>query len=161
MAVYGLGLVVFLLLKGWRSGVGVEELRFLLMPTDVVVRGITGAGSWWMVGEGYYYPELDVLLNAGCAGFTFFTICFLVLLAGVPGRWLRWWVLPLCLLVAWPCAVLANAARIVCILTFRDVVPLMMTDGIVHEAQGALVYLVFLVLIYLTVRRLLTPTFSV
>ena len=147
---------VFLLLKSWRTTARTEDLQFLLWPTHRSVECATGVSGDWVPGEGYYFSAGDFLIDASCAGFTFFLLAFAVLTAILVPRYRRWWCTPLALVVAWPCTLLANTSRIVSI-EWLHLRLLRLTGAAIHEFQGGVVYLSFLVALYLLATALITP----
>lgn len=47
----------------------------------------TGSPGIWQVGEGYFHPEYNVLVDASRAGFNFFVIALLAFASLLLCRW--------------------------------------------------------------------------
>lgn len=138
-------LLIFCLGKWWHRGTDAEALRFLLTPTDGLVSLASGSSGMWRVGEGYYHPGREFIIDASCAGFNFFLIAFLLLAYLLLRRLDAWWTVLAALLAAWPLTVFANTSRILTILTMGSA-PAFIGEGAWHQGQGVFVYLSALVL---------------
>ena len=150
-----LPVVVFGVLKGWQRYAGVEDLRFLLVPTEAILRVIRNSDGVWVEGQGYLHVQEHFLIDATCAGFTFLLISFLVLYLVLPRHRQDYRGLLACLLLAWPLTVVVNVARIQSILTVGTLVPGSLHSAVAHEAVGVVVYLFGLCAAYFFARHLL------
>ena len=131
--------VVFCLAKWWHRTATASDVRFLLAPVDWLVGGATGSPGRW-TEAGYRHADLGVVVDAGCAGFNFYLVAFLLTAFLLLRRYDRWWAVGAALLAAYPLTVAANVSRILTVLTTGDA-PAGFTAGGWHEVQGAVVYL--------------------
>ncbi|MGB3799671.1 MAG: exosortase K [Lewinella sp.] len=137
LALYGVG-------KAWHRTASVTDLRFLLSPTDFLVRMAGGGSGQWVDGVGYYHSAGHYVIDGSCAGFNFLLIAYLLLATLLRTRVVGWLLHPLALLLAWPVTVLANGSRIVSMVQLSAAGINWTLDGIGHEFLGGFVYLFFL-----------------
>lgn len=150
--IYGCAASLFGTLKLSYTQATTADLLWLLKPTNVLVAVALGSGSEFRVGEGFVHVGLNIVIDKSCSGFNFWLLCSAVLLlaglqvGGQNGR--RWWLLSLPV-VAYGLTVLVNAARIITAVSLQRALPeLGRRYAWLHEAEGVLVYLFFLILIY-------------
>lgn len=55
-----------------------NELKVLLYPVSLLVRESTFSSFEFIPDQGYFFPELNILLEASCAGTNFFVLSFFV-----------------------------------------------------------------------------------
>ena len=149
---YGLAVILFGALKMSYTHATTSDLLWLLKPTNALVSAALGSVSELRVGEGFVHDELNIAIDKSCSGFNFWLLCSTMLLVagmqagGQNGR--RWWLLSLPL-VAYGLTVLVNASRIITAVSLHRALPeLGQRYTWLHQAEGALMYLFFLVLIY-------------
>ena len=138
---------VFCLLKLTHQHATVAELRWLLGPTSALVEVATGTGATFVPAVGHRNPALGIVLVGSCSGFNFWLLTT-TLLAGVAlrqadrvrGRWLA-----AALGAGYSLTLLANTARILTAVQLGATLPpRLLGYGWLHQAEGALVYIVFL-----------------
>lgn len=138
-------LALFSAAKLWLRTADATDLRWLLWPVDLLVSGATGSYGTWVPASGYRHADLNVVIDASCAGGNFACITFL-LLAYLLLRWRSaWWLIPVAALLAVPLTVLANTARILTLLRVGDA-PGFVDAGVWHQGWGAFVYCCVLLL---------------
>lgn len=150
--IYSLAAVLFMVLKLGYAQASTTNLLWLLKPTNTLVTVALGSASEFRAGEGFVHAGLNIAIDKSCSGFNFWLLCSgLLLLASMPyggqkGR--RWWLLSLPVL-AYGLTVLVNASRIITAVCLHRALPeLGRRYTWLHQAEGALVYLFFLILIY-------------
>ena len=151
---YVLPFLLFFLLKWWRMTATATDLAFILWPTAQAVELLTGQAGYWIPGEGYHFPNAGFLIDAGCAGFTFFLLSFSVLVVALLPNWRTWVATLLALLLALPVTVVANVSRIITVEWGYRHFPSLLSGPTAHELQGGLVYFFFLTGLYLLTIRL-------
>ncbi|OWP62979.1 exosortase K [Hymenobacter amundsenii] len=139
-----------------------NDVLGLLAPTNKLVELLLASTSQFVVGHGYVHPVLGIVIDKSCAGGNFGLLSGLLLSAAyLHGRGPRPAVaLPLLLLLSYLLTLLVNAARIAGAVRLGQLLPPALTPAWLHEAQGALVYLFFLVAAYASLRWLLARRFS-
>ena len=63
MPYYAITAVLFFLLKLFFSFAEVSALEFLLKPTDICIKLLTGFRSVYIPGSGYYYDSLNIIID--------------------------------------------------------------------------------------------------
>jgi len=141
-------------LKWHYSMANVNELRWILAPTTLIVETVTGSGFRFEPFFGYLSDDRTFLIAAPCAGVNFLIVCFLMLaIRKIREGRLR--SLPLFLLAAYGWALIANAARIVIALSIRsDEFEGWPDPATAHRVEGILVYFIFLVGLYYAAEKL-------
>lgn len=145
---------VFVFLKILYMDLSIDQLRLFLYPLDVMVRLATHSTSVFLPSEGYFYESLNILIDKSCSGFNFFTLCFMMLaflfVNHLPLNRHRIIAIAACLPLSYLLAIFANTARILTSITIMHLpMPAWSLHGdLSHQAQGAFVYLFFLIIIY-------------
>ncbi|WP_139923616.1 exosortase K [Hymenobacter sp. DG01] len=144
----------FLLLKFAYAGATSTDLLWLLGPTNALVGGALGSGSFFDPAQGFVHSDLQFTIDKSCSGFNFWLVCTGLLLA-IGGRYAGsgkalggGWLLSLPVL-GYLLTVLVNASRILSAVALQRLLPgLGQRYAWAHQAEGVLVYLFFLILIY-------------
>ena len=74
---HSLVLALFIILKIDYRFSDNEDLLFLTKPVDVIVSFILGSSSFYS-DNGFYYPDLNIVIDKSCSGFNLMLIAFLV-----------------------------------------------------------------------------------
>ncbi|RSK33894.1 exosortase K [Hymenobacter metallilatus] len=153
---YAAALAVFLAAKLLYAHATTAEVRFLLAPTNALVSLVLNSPSEFDATRGYVHAGRHLVIDKSCAGGAFWLLSWLLLAltwlhrgGPHPGR-----ALPALVAVSFGLTLLVNTARIVGAVAVQGVVP--EPPAWLHEAQGALVYLFFLVASYGGLLYLLT-----
>jgi len=153
--------MLFVLLKLTYTHLDTAALRFLLAPTNVLVGIALNSPSYFSATRGYVHEALRFTIEKSCSGYNFWLMCW-VLLAVEWGRrkgggWRSIGALPALLVVSYGLTVFVNVARILTAMQVRAALPAASRSlGWLHEAEGVLVYLFFLVIIYVGSSYLFT-----
>ena len=154
---YLLLLVAYAAAKLAYAAAGTADVRWLLAPTNALVELLLSSTSEFVPGRGYVHPALGIVIDKSCAGGNFGLLSALLLSATY--LWQRGprpiLALPLLVLLAYPLTLLVNAARIAGAVQLGQLLPPALAPAWLHEAQGALVYLFFLLAAYAALRQLL------
>ena len=142
-------------IKWHYSVANVNELRWILAPTTLIVEMATGSGFRFEPYFGYLSDDRTFLIAAPCAGVNFLIVCFLML-AFRRVRDVKIKSLPLCLIAAYVWTIVANASRIVIAVSMRggEESEPWLDPETSHRIEGILVYFIFLVGLYFAVEKL-------
>lgn len=158
---YLLAIIIFVILKMSFTWTDNNDLAFLLGPTDNLISLATSSNSQIVDDGSYFHGKLNILIDKSCSGFNFLTLCFLMLIfasiKNIPEKNYKILIFPLVLVLSYFMAILVNSSRIlfsVFISEFLDSIEVVDYKWL-HQAEGAFVYLFFLVLIYLSYEKLI------
>ena len=130
-----------------------QELMFILWPTNIIVEVMTGIKSVHKNNDGFFYSNLNIIINKSCSGFNFFMICFLMLsfsainVLKTHKQIVTAIVLPL--FISTISTVFANSSRILIAIYVKKIMP----DSSnkypwLHQTEGIIVYLFLLIIIH-------------
>ena len=157
---YCVAVAVFLAAKLLYAHATTANVQFLLAPTNAVVGLMLNSTSEFVAARGYMHAGLHIVIDKSCAGGNFWLLSWL-LLAGTylwqRGRRPAGALLGL-VGVCFGLTLLVNAARIVGAVWLNRLLPAGVVPEWLHEAQGALVYLFFLVASHFGLLYLLSQT---
>ncbi len=141
-------------MKWHYSSANVNDLRWVLAPTALVVEMATGANFEFESYSGYMSADRTFLIATPCAGVNFLIVCFLMFgwLNVGEGKLTR---LPVLMIVAYGWTILANAARILIAMRMHS---LGWLDGSAdaewwHRVEGIFVYFLFLIGLYILANK--------
>ena len=148
-------------MKWYYSAASVNQLRWILAPTTVLVEFITGWHFSFESHAGYMSSDHTFLIAASCAGVNFLITAFLML--GLRQLWRDWfnetrtpWTfLPISAAVAYGTTVVANTARISIALQMRGMRlnAASLDPEQLHRLEGIIVYFGFLLLLFVFAER--------
>ena len=153
-------LLCALTLKQFYSTANVNELRWILAPTTVLVELVSGSSFKFESYAGYINREHSFIIAASCAGVNFLLTAFLMLSLGRlwrdRPRNVSWRFIPAAFVVAYLTTLVANTVRIVTALRLREI-----SSGIgwldanqLHRMEGIFVYFGFLLLLYMVSEKM-------
>ncbi|WP_324677968.1 exosortase K [Hymenobacter sp. GOD-10R] len=152
---YYVGLAIgFALLKAVYVHTTSTDLLILLAPTNYLVEIALGSASVFDAAAGFMHPDLHISIDKSCSGYNFWLLCWLLLSAtAVQQRLYPRLLMPMLVLmpfVSYVLTLLVNTSRILTAVFLRGLLPPAIQQfSWLHQAEGALLYLFFLVLIYL------------
>lgn len=141
-------------LKYFYSTASVNELRWILAPTTLLVELITGAKFQFESHAGYMNSDHTFLIAASCAGVNFLLTAFLMLALGQLWRnrsqKIRWAFVPVAALIAYAATLVANTVRISTALRLHRLPPEIswLTPEQLHRFEGIFIYFGFLLLLF-------------
>lgn len=147
-------------LKQYYSSANVNELRWILAPTTVVVEVITGE---WFVFEsfaGYMSSDRSFLIASSCSGVNFLLSAFLLLALSKLWRGrdqkIGWSFIPIAGLFAYLATIIANTARIATALHLRDLDSelIWLNPDQLHRFEGIVIYFGCLMLLFFASQRM-------
>lgn len=154
---------LFILLKCFYFLADVNDLKFLLKPTDKLVGILTGSQSIYIADSGYFHEYLNIIINKSCSGFNFWILSFLLfsylMLKHFEKTFQKILTLPTSLFLAYMLTIFVNTSRIFASIVVqtqaKKYLPAM-PHLLLHEAIGICTYLTFLILTYVIIDKLLT-----
>jgi len=152
-------LLMALVLKQYYSTASVNQLRWILAPTKILVSLISGESFQFEPYAGYITSDHTFVIAAACAGVNFLITAFLML--SLKKLWLDQSAklsssfIPTAALFAYLTTLAANAVRITVALELQRRPPDIggMTPGELHRFEGILVYFGFLLLLFVISER--------
>lgn len=154
-------IVAFMVAKLLYARATTADVQFLLAPTNALVELMLNSTSVFDPARGYVHSGLRIVIDRSCAGGTFWLLSWLLLTSTYLHQHGRQPVLTALVLVAisFGLTLSVNAARIVGAVTLSRTLPASVPQPAwLHEAQGALVYLFFLVACHFALLFFLSKT---
>ena len=157
-------------MKFFYSAASVNQLRWILAPTTVLVEFVTGRHFTFESHAGYLSSDHTFLIAASCAGVNFLITAFLMLTLRQfwqnhlaqkhQAHWRQWVFLPLAVGVAYATTLVANTARISIALQMQQMsfkVSWLDAEQL-HRLEGIVVYFGFLLLLFVLGERTRTTS---
>ena len=158
-------LLVALRLKQYYSAASVNQLRWILAPTTMLVSLVSGESFQFESYAGYMTSDHTFVVAAACAGVNFLITAFLML--SLRKLWVKrsaeaaetgkvsWRFIPTAALVAYLATLVANAVRITIALQLQRTPPQIggLSRGELHRFEGIFVYFGFLLLLFVISER--------
>lgn len=143
------------------------DLSFLITPTNKIIGLITGARSVYVADNGFYFENLNIVIDKSCSGFNFWLLCS-VMLTFLSIKYFetsreKIAVFVLSLGGAYIFTVFVNASRIfasIIIQNRADHLFVKRPHYFLHESVGIITNLTFLILIYLIVEKMLNNRYT-
>lgn len=146
--------------KQYYSTASVNQLRWILAPTTVIVELVTGSRFEFESHAGYLSSDRSFLIAASCAGVNFLITSFLMLSLGKLWKHrsvnLSWSFIPGAVLFAYLTTIVANSVRIAIALRLHQT-PLKISwlnPGQIHRFEGIIIYFGFLLLLFVISEKL-------
>lgn len=151
-----------LALKFYYSTANVNQLRWILAPTTLLVELLSGKSFAFESYTGYMSSDHTFVIAAPCAGINFLITAFLML--ALRRLWqdrfkaTSWKLIPSVAVIAFVATLIANTARIW--LALNDVRISWLSANQQHRLEGIVVYFGFLLLLFLVTERVrsITPS---
>jgi exosortase K len=158
---------IFLLLKLGYTMADNNSLVFLLKPTNALVGLLTGSTSTYFADSGYFYSNLNIVIEKSCSGFNFLILCFGMLgflMIKYAGSILqKLLAIPVCLLIAYVFTILVNGSRIFASIIIqhqsKNFAP-NISHAVLHEIIGVTTNLSFLILAYYLFEKILKNSYK-
>lgn len=151
---------LFIVLKFGYTIANTNDLIFLLKPTDKLVGLLTSSKSVYFADKGFYYQNLNIIIEKSCSGFNFLLLCFsmisILALKYVRNSLYKALIIPVALLSAYLMTIFVNASRIFASIVLQHQTNSFMPKNsqlVVHETIGIITNLSFLVLGYYLLER--------
>ena len=153
-------LLLFVLLKYLYTLSTNDQLLFLLAPTNTGITLATGSTATYLPATGFVHHHLPIVIDKSCAGFNFWLLSFTIFSLTTLHYYKRFsHKLLACaalLVISYAVTLFVNISRILtAILTLKYKKQYTgLNQEWMHEAQGAFIYLLFLVVLYLSIQYL-------
>jgi exosortase K len=157
---YLLGITAAVALKYHYSVADAEALLWMLSPVARLVGFFSTIQFQWELYSGFVSLSHEIRIAPACAGINFMIICFSALffplVHRLPGRTVKISWLWLSLAVAYLATLLTNTARILISIELygASIYGEWITPERIHRLTGTAIFLVVLVIVYLTAERL-------
>jgi exosortase K len=146
--------------KVYYSTAGVNQLRWILAPTTVLVELVSGSRFEFESHAGYISSDRKFIIAASCSGVNFLITSFLMLSLGKllrdRSRDIAWRFIPCAALCAYLATLVANTIRISTALLLRPL-PLdtnWLSQNQLHRFEGIFIYFGFLLLLFLVSEKI-------
>ena len=148
-------------LKHFYSTASVNELRWILAPTTLLVELVSDRTFNFEMHAGYMSSDRSFLIASSCAGVNFMIAAFLTLsIAKLWRRQLPWKLMPTVLLISYATTIVANTVRISTALhlqdSWLDIAGL--NGNQLHRLEGIVIYFGFLLLLFVLSERTTVQT---
>ena len=149
-------LLAALAMKYFYSTAGVNELRWILAPTTLLVELVSGRTFNFEMHAGYMSSDRSFLIASSCAGVNFMIAAFLML--AIAKLWrgkLSWKLIPAAFLISYATTIVANTVRISTALHLQNsrLEIAGLNGNQLHRLEGILIYFGFLLLLFLLSER--------
>lgn len=131
-----------------------EDLKLILSPTNKLVEWVTNTTSVFSRQNGYFNAALNITIDKSCSGFNFYILLFLVIsfavIQLVKKPKIRAIVLVFTVMISYMITVFVNTSRILIAINTSQHFPDSSTQyPWLHQVQGTIIYLTFLIVFYL------------
>lgn len=148
-------------LKYFHSVTATDSLTFILFPVTKFVEIFTNAQANYLPTQGYFFEELNIIIDKSCCGMNFWIMSWLM--AGMVGlqyfkRMAHQISLLFCTaIITYLLTIWANTSRIVGAIAFHNYFPSdsFWNSNTFHTMQGSFTYLLYLMLFYFLLQRTL------
>ena len=153
-------LVAFIILKIGYKFADTQDLLCLIKPVDVMLSFILGSTSVYSE-NGFYFSDLNIVIDKSCSGFNLMLIAFLVFYyqlskrSKLPIQFIKNSLLSLVL--AYVFTVFVNSSRILSSILIQSKTQSFINyQHLIHESIGIINNLTFLILAYLIIEKLIS-----
>jgi exosortase K len=164
--ILGFAFLFFIGMKFWYKNAETQDVDFILRPTNLMVELLTGSEAIYSAERGFFHSKWNISIEKSCSGFNFIMLCFLMfsfyILPKIENKIKQIIAFPMMIFVAWFLTVFVNSSRILLALKTKNI-DFSFTGqnpAAIHEMQGILVYLTYLIVFYLTMIYIFQKYFS-
>ncbi len=148
---YLAGLTLFILLKFGFTYADNDALLFLLKPTNGIISLTNNSSAVYSNEMGFHHERLNIVIDRSCSGFNFWILSFVLFLftslKELKTKGAKTLAFPITLAGAYFITIMVNSSRILTSMLMNDLIG--NQYDWMHQAQGAFIYLSFLILCYL------------
>ena len=149
-------LTLGIILKLLFSASATEDLLFVLSPVNSLVEVFTSSSATYVDDKGYWYADLNVVIDKSCAGINFLILCFCITASSTAQYYkpsVQWILIPFCLVLAYVLTIGVNSCRIISAITLLNAQAnfAWIKSPWFHEAMGSIFYLTFLIATFLLI----------
>jgi exosortase K len=148
-------IAIFIACKIFYTKTNSGDLLFLLAPTNFIVELATTSNAVFDSEKGFFYQNLNIVINKSCSGFNFLIICFIMLSFSV----LRFYktnrqritFIFTVLITSYLITIFANTSRILTAIYIMKIFPDSNKKyAWLHQAEGVFIYLSLLIIVSLS-----------
>ena len=147
-------------LKQHYSTASVNDLRWILLPTTLLVELVTGERFVFEAFAGYMNRDHSFIIAASCSGVNFMITAFLMLTLGKlwreRSRSVSWASIPIAAFTAYITTIVANTVRIAAALLVREIDAelIWLNPEQLHRFEGIVIYFGFLIFLFVMTEKL-------
>lgn len=160
---YLAGILLFVMLKFGFSYADNDSLLFLTKPTNTIISIIKDSEASYDSGEGFYHEKLYMVIDKSCSGFNFWVLAFIMTLFTslryIKNSGAKIWAFPTILVGAYLLTIIVNSSRILTSLLLNEIIGT--KYAWLHQAEGAFIYLSFLIAFYLILNYSLQKLYRI
>ncbi len=158
--IFGLFIIFKLLVKHADN----DDMQVLLSPLSYFISLFIGEKAVYSLEMGYFFQNLNITIDKGCAGFNFWMMSFVLSGFMFMQIFEKWWQklssIIFAFFLSYIITLLVNFSRIV-IAIFLQKTPFPFLHGKqIHLLEGGMIYLTTLVLIYLFLNKYKLPVYE-
>jgi exosortase K len=158
---YCILVTLFLMLKFFFREADNSELAFLLKPTSLLVNLLIGSSSTFILEQGFFHEDLNIVIDKSCSGFNFWMLCFSLFsftLLQSKKIDFRFFFFPPILVFTYLLTIFTNTSRILIAYKMNFFLLFINKDNhhLTHEAIGSFVFVFFFTFFYLLLHFFLT-----
>ncbi|WP_298902643.1 exosortase K [uncultured Psychroserpens sp.] len=157
---YLIAFVLVVILKFMYAHADNDMVLFMLKPINGVVETIANQNATYTSAIGFYFENLNIIIDKSCSGVNFWLISFMLfmfsLLKHTRTLFENIIVFPIAFAVTYLLTLFANISRILISIFIEKNTSFDYTW--MHQAQGVFVYLTFLILFYLLTNHFISKS---
>ncbi len=148
---------LFILLKFGYTLATVNDMIFLIKPTNTLLECITGSSAVYVENVGYYFRQSDIIIDKSCSGFNFWMLSFLsfsyLFTQYYSKTQQKLASLPFLLVGSYILTILVNTSRIFVSMLVHSQTNTILPNHqqILHQSIGVLTNITFLIITYLLI----------
>ncbi len=147
---YIIAILLFIVSKFTYSYAKNDMVIFLTKPTSKIISFITNSKAIYNPKSGFYYENLNIVIDKSCSGFNFWMLLYLLLFFSIikliEQEFYKIITLPATLLFTYLITLFVNTSRILISIFIEHKTDLKYQW--LHQAEGAFIYLSFLIISY-------------
>lgn len=147
---YVIAILLFIVSKFAYSYAKNDMVTFLTKPTSKIISFITNSTAIYNPESGFYYENLNIVIDKSCSGFNFFILLYLLLFFStikiIQQEFYKIITIPTMLLLAYLITLFVNTSRILISIFIENKTALKYEW--LHQAEGVFIYLSFLIIFY-------------
>lgn len=162
LSINGFVILLFLILKFWYTKTFTNDLLFLLAPTNQLLELFIGSNSTFIFDQGYFFQDINVLIDRSCAGINFWLISSIMLFFLIEKHFelnkQKFTSIFIAFTLAYLMTIVVNTSRIIaCLfLEIQSGIQFNNDPKTTHQLIGIITNLSFLVLSYLIIEHTVT-----
>lgn len=139
----------------------VEDLLCIIYPVQRAIAFFTGETSQFIADNGYYFQELDIIIDKSCSGFNYFLICLsifgLISINNTRSIKKNFLLFGTTVILAYVQTIFVNSFRIISTIYLQSSIEsfLALNSKLIHTSIGISINISFLIITYLITLKFL------